>query len=282
MRAALGSTARCMGHRFWMYVTRAGVGGGRDGAVGREIAAGTSRRDVASGSMATMTIPTRTSSPAAMTTSLRRETFEERVSADGIIASPVSLRCARSPYASPRQIRCQSGVNGKRGHWTDLSGRRLVGAQHPEPPAEIGVPDVVGAIHRDAERTGIGPWQTKFRHAAVTQPAQTPTPELAEPYAAVGRHGERGEAGRWRGNRELRESTVREAPDPVRLLLEEPHGAAGIDGHVAEPAAASRDIEFRHLAVSGDAGQPVHVRQRGPDRAASVDRDAPRNGARRA
>src|SRR3989441_11433462 len=143
MRAELRSTAPWMGHRAWMYVSSARVRGGRDGSVGREIAGATSRRDVASRSMATMTIPTRTSSPAAMTTSLRRETFEERVSADGIIASPVSLRCARSPYASPRQIRCQSGVNGKRGHWTDLSGRRLVGAQHSKPPAEIGVPDVV-------------------------------------------------------------------------------------------------------------------------------------------
>src|SRR5947208_9984495 len=151
------------------------------------MAVATSRRDVTSRSTATKTIPMRTSSPAAITTSLRREIFEERVSTTGIIASLVRLRCAR--YAIPRQIRCQSVVNGNRGHWTDLSGRRLRGAQHSKPPAEIGVPDVVGAIHGDAERARIGPRQTKFRHAAVPQPAQPPTAELGDPNGTVGRHG---------------------------------------------------------------------------------------------
>src|SRR2546429_2060257 len=195
MRAELRSTAPWIGHSAWMYVPAGGGSGGGGGVVGREFAAATSRRDVASRSMATMTIPTRTSSPAAITTSLRREFFEERASTDGIIASPVSLRCARSPHVIPRQIRCQSVVNGKRGHWTDLSGHRLRGAQHSKPPAEIGVPDVVGAIHGNAERARIGPRKTKFRHAAVAQPTQPATPELSDPHGTVGRHGQCGQAG---------------------------------------------------------------------------------------
>src|SRR5256885_1412117 len=259
MRTALRSTAPWMGHKAWMYVSSAGVSGGLAGAAGRESAAATTRREVASRATATITIPMRIRRPTAIRTRPRREMLGESLSARGIIgsarpASWASQSRARIRYSASHPLSTSSAAN-----WTDLSARRVIGAQHPEPPAEIGVPDVVRAIDGDAERTGIGAWQTKFRHAAVTQPAQTPTPELAEPHGAVGRHGERGEAGRWRGNRELRESTVHEAPDLVRLLLEEPHGAAGIDGHVAEPAAARRDIEFRHLAVSGDAGQPVHV-----------------------
>src|SRR5882762_4920917 len=196
MRAELCSTAPWMGHRAWMYVSSARVSGGRAGAVGREMAAATSRRDVTSRSMATMTIPTRTSRTAAITTSLRREIFEERVSADGIIASLVRLRCPRSQYAIPRQIRCQYLGIGTRGHWTDLSGRRLRGAQHPKPPAEIGVPDVVGAIHGDAERARVRPGQAKFRHAAVAEPTQPSAAELGDPHGAVGRHGQRGQARR--------------------------------------------------------------------------------------
>src|SRR3989442_541217 len=262
-----------MGHRAWMYVSSARVSGGRDGAVGREIAAATSRRDVASRSMATMTIPTRTSSPAAMTTSLRRETFEERVSADGIIASPVSLRCARNPYASPRQIRCQSGVNGKRGHWTDLSGRRLVGAQHSKPPAEIRVPDVVRAVDGDAERTGIGPWQTKFRHAAVAQPAQTPTPELAEPHGAVGRDGQSAEPDDGRGQGERSNAAVgRHAGDGAGGCVRVPDAAVGVD------VETQRLEIWRLLGQALDSAVAVHAERirhlyREPDRALQRDRD---------
>src|SRR2546423_1110815 len=103
-----------MGRSAWMYVSSARVSGGRDGAVGREMAAATSRRDVASRSMATTTIPTRTSSTAAIRMSLRRENLEERVSVDGIIASSVStLRTEPIRYSASNLL----SISGHRNAW---------------------------------------------------------------------------------------------------------------------------------------------------------------------
>src|SRR5438067_11335779 len=88
-----------------MYFSSARVSDGRDGAAGRETAAATSRREVASRATAMIAAPTRTTKIAASATSVRRETFGGRVSADGIIRL-VSVRCEGS-YAISRRPRCQ-------------------------------------------------------------------------------------------------------------------------------------------------------------------------------
>src|SRR5437763_14267917 len=89
----------------------------------------------------------------------------------------------------------------------------MIGTQHPEPAAEVRVPDVAAAIHGDAERPSVASRQTKFRDAALAESSQPPTPELREPDGPVGRRRQRGEAGQGRGHGELRELAVRRSEE---------------------------------------------------------------------
>src|SRR5438309_485372 len=120
---------------------------------------------------------------------------------------------------------------------------RPLGGEPPEPAAQIRVPDVAGAVDGDAERTGVALRERELGDHTVTEATQPLTTQLGEPHRTVERDGQGRQPGRPGGHGELGELAFGEAADLVRLHLEEPHGAVGGNGDIAELGCPRRRLE---------------------------------------
>src|SRR5438046_4559921 len=104
---------------------------------------------------------------------------------------------------------------------------RMLGRQHADKSADVGVPDIAIAIDGDAERPGIVAGKRKDRELAVAQPPEARAAHHAEPDVVVGSHGNAAETGIFLTHLDLRELSILESSDAIAAELQEPHRAVG-------------------------------------------------------
>src|SRR6476660_9299623 len=126
-------------------------------------------------------------------------------------------------------------------HW--LPRTRMLGGQHADKSADIGVPNIAIAIDGDAERPGIVAGKRKDLDVAVAQPPEARAAHHAEPDVVIWSHGNAAETGIFPTGLYIRELSILESPDAIGSKLQKPHRAVGADRNVSRHGAAALEVE---------------------------------------